>query len=226
MRGAVRVRATVTGHRRRGVQEHELTLALAPGPVTARQVIEAAVTAEVAALRPGPRRRARCGHSQTSRSWTTSTAAVRMGDTPPPGPIDRAAAVEAALLAFSDGIFKVLVGDHELKDTDPVDLTDGADVLFLRLLPLGSARRRAMGALNAEEAAARRHPGKGRAAPSPLSPARQAAGGAPAPPKSQLATAAARPPSARCWPSATGHRHAHPQPGRPAKSFSLVMRGS
>ena len=47
---AVRVSATVTGHRRRGVHEHDLVLALPPGPVTARQLIEAAVTAEVAAF--------------------------------------------------------------------------------------------------------------------------------------------------------------------------------
>jgi hypothetical protein len=46
---AVRVSATVTGHRRRGVREHDLALELPLGPVTARQLIEAAVIAEVAA---------------------------------------------------------------------------------------------------------------------------------------------------------------------------------
>jgi hypothetical protein len=40
----------VTGHRRRGVLEHELVLDLPQGQVTARQLIEAAVTAEVAAF--------------------------------------------------------------------------------------------------------------------------------------------------------------------------------
>jgi hypothetical protein len=47
---AVRVSATVTGHRRRGVREHDLVLALPPGEVTARQLIEAAVAAEVSAF--------------------------------------------------------------------------------------------------------------------------------------------------------------------------------
>src|SRR5580700_833742 len=47
---AVRVSATVTGHRRRGVREHELVLDLPREQVTARQLIEAAVTAEVAAF--------------------------------------------------------------------------------------------------------------------------------------------------------------------------------
>ena len=40
----VRVSATVTGHRRRGVREHVVALDLPPGQVTARQLIEAAVT--------------------------------------------------------------------------------------------------------------------------------------------------------------------------------------
>ncbi len=47
---AVRVSATVTGHRRRGVREHDLVLALPLGEVTARQLIEAAVAAEVTAF--------------------------------------------------------------------------------------------------------------------------------------------------------------------------------
>lgn len=45
---AVRVSATVTGHRRRGVREHDLVLALS-GEVTARQLVQAAVPAEVTA---------------------------------------------------------------------------------------------------------------------------------------------------------------------------------
>jgi hypothetical protein len=43
-------------------------------------------------------------------------------------------AVETALLAFDDGIFKVFVGDREVDG--PVELPDGAAVLFLRLVPL------------------------------------------------------------------------------------------
>ena len=37
---AVRVTATVTGHRRRGVDEHDVALALPPGAVTPRKLIE------------------------------------------------------------------------------------------------------------------------------------------------------------------------------------------
>ena len=46
---AVRVTVTVTGHRRGGVDEHDVALALPPGPVMARKLIEAAVIAQVTA---------------------------------------------------------------------------------------------------------------------------------------------------------------------------------
>jgi len=132
---AVRVRAKVTGHRRRGEQERDLALALPPGPVSARQIIEAAVAAEVAAYQ------ARAGEASLVRVLTDQAllddldqGAVRMGDTEPAGPVDVAAAVQTALLAFDDGIFKVFVGDREVEG--PVELADGAAVLFLRLVPL------------------------------------------------------------------------------------------
>jgi hypothetical protein len=129
------VRAKVTGHRRRGEQERDLALALPPGPVSARQIIEAAVAAEVAAYQ------ARAGEASLVRVLTDQAllddldqGAVRMGDTEPAGPVDVAAAVQTALLAFDDGIFKVFVGDREVEG--PVELADGAAVLFLRLVPL------------------------------------------------------------------------------------------
>jgi len=147
---AVRVSATVTGHRRMGVREHDLVLALPPGQVTARQVIEASVTAEVAAFQ------ARAEEASLVRVLTReglarelATGAVRTGgpqepaldDTaagdPAPVAVDVAAAVDAALLAFADGLFKVFVADRELADDDaPVALADGAQLLFLRLMPL------------------------------------------------------------------------------------------
>jgi hypothetical protein len=134
---AVRVRATVTGHRRRGVQEHEVELALPPGPATAGQIIEAAVRAEVAAFW------ARAEEASLVRVLTEKSlldgvgrGAVRMGDGALAGPVDIRGAVEAAFGAFADGFFKVFVGDHEVEGTVPVDLTDGASVLFLRLVPL------------------------------------------------------------------------------------------
>ena len=134
---AVRVRATVTGHRRRGVQEHEVELALPPGPVTAGQVIEAAVRAEVAAYE------ARAAEAGLVRVLTEKSllddmerGAVRMGGVAPAAPADPPAAVDAALRAFDDGFFKVFVGDREVEPSVPVDLADGASVLFLRLVPL------------------------------------------------------------------------------------------
>jgi hypothetical protein len=134
---AVRVRATVTGHRRRGVHEHDLALALPPGPVGARQIIEAAVAAEVAA------HEARAAEAGLVRVLTEQAllddlgrGAVRMGDAAPAVPVDVAAATRAALLAFDDGIFKVFVGGCEVTGPAPVDLADGATVLFLRLVPL------------------------------------------------------------------------------------------
>jgi hypothetical protein len=135
---AVRVRAKVTGHRRGG--ERDLALALPPGPVTARQIIEAAVAAEVAAY---AERAEQASLVRVLTDWALrddlARGAVRLGDASPPGPPDVAVAVETALLAFDDGIFKVFVGDTEVGDTEaegPVELADGADVLFLRLVPL------------------------------------------------------------------------------------------
>ena len=132
---AVRVRAKVTGHPRRGEQERDLALALPPGPVTARQIVEAAVTAKVAAYQ------ARAGEASLVRVLTDQAlladlnqGAVRMGDEGPAGPVDVTVAVEAALVAFDDGMFKVFVGDREVQEL--VEVPDGAAVLFLRLVPL------------------------------------------------------------------------------------------
>ena len=146
----------MTGHRRMGVREHDLVLALPPGQVTARQVIEASVTAEVAAYQ------ARAEEASLVRVLTReglardlATGVVRTGgpqDTVDTAagdpasiatvpidtvPVDTGAAVDAALLAFADGLFKVFVADRELAADDaPVALADGAQLLFLRLMPL------------------------------------------------------------------------------------------
>lgn len=142
MRVAVRVSATVTGHRRRGVHEHDLVLALPPGEVTARQLIDAAVAAEVAAFQ------ARAEEASLVRVLTRKSldadlalGAVRTGgprdDAGEPAPVDPAEAAAAALLAFGDGLFKVFVGDRELTDDGAaLPVTDGAALLFLRLVPL------------------------------------------------------------------------------------------
>jgi hypothetical protein len=143
---AVRVSATVTGHRRRGVREHDLVLALPPGEVSARQLIEAAVAAEVAAFQ------ARAEEARLVRVLTTKSldadlalGAVRTGGpggdagtaAGEPAPVNPAEAVAAALLAFGDGLFKVFVGDRELTDDGAtLPVTEGAALLFLRLVPL------------------------------------------------------------------------------------------
>ena len=127
----------MTGHRRRGVQEHDLALALPPGPVSARRLIEAAVVAEVAAFEARAEE-ASLVEVLTERSLLADLerGAVRLGDAGPAGSVDLAGAVETALVAFDDGIFKVFVGDREVDGSAPVDLADGASVLFLRLVPL------------------------------------------------------------------------------------------
>jgi hypothetical protein len=134
---AVRVRVQVTGHPSRGVREHDLALALPSGPVTAHQIIESAVRAEVSAYE------ARAEEAQfvrvvTERELRAELAggAVRMGDVDRPGPVDATRAVDAALTAFDDGIFKLFAGDDEVGPADVVELSDGTAMLFLRLMPL------------------------------------------------------------------------------------------
>jgi hypothetical protein len=111
--------------------------------VTARQLIEAAVTAEVAAYR------ARAEEAGLVRVLTQKAlladlerGAVRTGgaqeaQAQETASVDVAGTVDAALLAFGDGLFKVFVGDRELTDADAaVSVADGAALLFLRLVPL------------------------------------------------------------------------------------------
>jgi hypothetical protein len=144
---AVRVSATVTGHRRAGVREHDLELELPSGPVSARQLIEASVTAEVAAYQ------ARVEEASLVRVLTGKSlredlalGAVRLGGPRDEGPgkatpaevsgVEVTRAVQTALLAFGDGLFKVFVGDDELTEDADVEVADGAALLFLRLVPL------------------------------------------------------------------------------------------
>ena len=118
-------------------------LDLPPGQVTARQLIEAAVTAEVAAYQ------ARAEEASLVRVLTQKAlladlerGAVRTGGAQQAqaqnaASADVADAVDTALLAFSDGLFRVFVGDRELTgDAAAVPVADGAALLFLRLVPL------------------------------------------------------------------------------------------
>jgi hypothetical protein len=142
---AVRVSATVTGHRRRGVREHDLVLALPAGEVTARQLIEAAVAAEVSAFQDRAEE-ASLIRVLTKKSLDADLARGAVRSVGPrddataavePGQVNLADAVDAALLAFCDGLFKVFVAERELTDDGPaLPVTDGAALLFLRLVPL------------------------------------------------------------------------------------------
>jgi hypothetical protein len=142
---AVRVSATVTGHRRRGVREHDLVLALPAGEVTARQLIEAAVAAEVSAFQDRAEE-ASLVRVLTKKSLDADLARGAVRSVGPrddataagePGQANLADAVDAALLAFCDGLFKVFVGERELTDDGAaLPVTEGAALLFLRLVPL------------------------------------------------------------------------------------------
>jgi hypothetical protein len=139
------------------VREHDLLLELPPGPVSARRLIEAAVTAEVAAFQ------ARAEEASLVRVLTEKSlledlarGAVRPGlpqdaDGGAPAPanvgsveassveassVEVITAVRTALLAFEDGIFRVFVGDDELTGDGDIEVADGAALLFLRLVPL------------------------------------------------------------------------------------------
>lgn len=139
---AVRVSATVAGYCHGGVREHDLVLELPPGTVMARQLIEAAVTAEVAVYEARAEETSLVGVlTEKSLADGLARGAVRPGgrqeEAGEPAAVDVAAAVDAALLAFGDGFFKVFVGDSELADDDPaVRVADGTALLFLRLVPL------------------------------------------------------------------------------------------
>jgi hypothetical protein len=139
------------------VREHDLVLALPPGEVTARQLIEAAVAAEVAAFQARAeeaslvrvltrksleadlaRGAVRTGGPADSVEFAgAGSAKVDQGQRGEPGQVRLAGAVDAALLAFGDGLFKVFVGDRELTDDGAaLPVPDGAALLFLRLVPL------------------------------------------------------------------------------------------
>jgi hypothetical protein len=121
-------------------------LRLPPGQVTARQLIEAAVTAEVASYQARAEEASLVRVlTQRSLAGDLDRGAVRMGWPDQAGEaaagevaaVDVTAAVDAALLGFSDGFFKLFVGDDEITGDDSVvSVADGTALLFLRLVPL------------------------------------------------------------------------------------------
>jgi hypothetical protein len=138
MATALRVEAAVPGRKRAGTREHPVEIALDTGPVPLRQLIDAVVRAEVAAFR-------RRAEEQTFVRVLTEQAlaegvaagAVRSGDREVAADVDDDEAVAAALVAFQDGIYQVIVDDEPMDDLDAtIALGSGTRLLFLRLVPL------------------------------------------------------------------------------------------
>ena len=66
-----------------------------------------------------------------------ATGAVRFGDVEPGPPVDVAEAVRSALLAFGDGLYKVMVDRQDIESLDDdVPVSDDTDLLFVRLVAL------------------------------------------------------------------------------------------
>lgn len=138
MATSVRVEAAVPGRRRAGTAEHPVDVDLAAGPVPLRRLIEAVVRAEIDAFR----RRAEeqtFVRVLTERSLAAGLeqGAVRSGGSQAATEVDPDAAVATALLAFQDGLYKVLVDEQPVDGIDDeVSFGVGTRLLFLRLVPL------------------------------------------------------------------------------------------
>ena len=137
MATALRVEAAVPGRRRAGTAEHALDVELA-GPVPLGALIDAVVRSEVAAFRRRAEEQAFLRVlTDTSLAEGLAAGAVRAGDRHPPADVDEDTAVDAALLAFGDGLYEVIVDGVRLSDLDDVvALTADTHLLFLRLVAL------------------------------------------------------------------------------------------
>lgn len=139
MATALRIEAAVAGRRRAGTAEHTLALDLGPPtPIPLRALIEAVVRAEVAAFRE------RAEEQRFVRVLTERAVAegaergvIRSGGTEAATEVDTGEAVAAALLAFEDGLYKVILDDDPVDDLDAaVELRPDSKLLFLRLVAL------------------------------------------------------------------------------------------
>ncbi|MEZ6235178.1 MAG: hypothetical protein R3B68_13400 [Phycisphaerales bacterium] len=103
--------------------------------MTLRRLIEGVVRAEVAAFRT--RAEARRVDRVFSRDDIAKGAAkgkVAPGATETPAEVDEAAAIEAALQAFEDGLYLVVVDAREIRRLDErIAVGPGSTVTFLRL---------------------------------------------------------------------------------------------
>lgn len=135
---AVRVHAKITGQRRDALGDHHLDLKLPAGPVTLTELLTAVVHAEAAgyARRAEERTLIRVLTPQALAA-ELQTGRVLSGAADPVAAVNVDEAVDTALLAYTDGLFKVFVDDIEIENLDTaVDLTGTPTVLFLRLVPL------------------------------------------------------------------------------------------
>jgi hypothetical protein len=138
MATALRVEAAVPGRKRAGTAEHPVEIGLDAGQVRLRDLIDAVVRAEVAAFR-------RRAEEQTFVRVLTEQAladglaagTVLSGARDVPTDVDVDEAVSAALNAFEDGLYEVIVDDEPVDDLDAaVNLASDTRLLFLRLVPL------------------------------------------------------------------------------------------
>jgi predicted RNA-binding Zn ribbon-like protein len=111
------------------------------GGITLRELITRVVRAEVAAFRERQRARTLV-HALTEREIEAGAARGKVdpGGRAAGGEVDEEAAVAAALAAFEDGLYLVILDGQELKDLDqPVYPKDGSRLVFLRLTFLAGA---------------------------------------------------------------------------------------
>jgi hypothetical protein len=135
---AVRVQAKVTGQRRNAVGDHTLDLHLPSGPVALSEFLVAVVRAEIANYEQRAEERTLLRVlTPESLARELMTGRVLAGGADAVAPVNVDEAVESALLAYADGLFKVFVDDVEAVSLDDVvNLQGTPTVLFLRLVPL------------------------------------------------------------------------------------------
>jgi hypothetical protein len=138
MATTVRVEAAVIGRRRAGTDEHPLEIDLVPGSITARDLIAAVVRAEVATYEARAEERTFV-RVLTERALEDGVASgvVGSGGAEPAQQVDAPAAIDAALLAFEDGLFQLYVDDQPVVALgDEVVFGDRTRLMFLRLVAL------------------------------------------------------------------------------------------
>lgn len=129
-------------------EPRRVALDLGPGEVTLREFVSAVVRSEVAAFRE------RAADRSVLRSLTDGALAegtlvgkitsgrVQIGtdidaDVENAVGIDERAAVDAALLAYTDGLYEVVVDDEPVVSLDHVvQVSTGMSVMFIRLVAL------------------------------------------------------------------------------------------